>query len=99
MHGYGVFTWPDGRRYEGEYVDDKKQGRGMFQWSDGRKYIGGWYNGKQHGKGTYVSVNGNQRQGEWHLGKRLKWAGDSSKQSDIAEDGAIEAGVDDNYMD
>ena len=24
MHGYGVFSWADGRTYEGEYVDDKK---------------------------------------------------------------------------
>lgn len=30
--GYGVFTWPDGRRYEGEYVDDKKEGNGVFFW-------------------------------------------------------------------
>jgi len=26
MHGYGVFTWADGRVYEGDYVDDKKEG-------------------------------------------------------------------------
>jgi len=26
MEGYGVFTWPDGRKYEGEYIDDKKEG-------------------------------------------------------------------------
>lgn len=58
MHGYGVFSWPDGRRYEGDYSDDKKQGRGTFQWSDGRKYIGGWYNGKQHGNGVYISATG-----------------------------------------
>lgn len=24
MHGKGVFTWKDGRKYEGEYQDDKK---------------------------------------------------------------------------
>jgi hypothetical protein len=30
MHGSGVFTWADDRRYEGEYVDDKKQGHGVF---------------------------------------------------------------------
>ena len=32
MHGVGVFTWPDGRVYDGEYFDDKKQGRGVFIW-------------------------------------------------------------------
>jgi len=24
MHGKGTYTWKDGRKYEGEYVDDKK---------------------------------------------------------------------------
>lgn len=23
MHGKGIFTWPDGRRFEGEYDSDK----------------------------------------------------------------------------
>ena len=46
MDGSGVFTWPDGRRYEGEYIDDKKEGRGIFYWNDGRKYDGQWLNGK-----------------------------------------------------
>ena len=23
MHGKGIFTWKDGRKYDGEYVDDK----------------------------------------------------------------------------
>ena len=30
MEGTGVFTWPDGRKYEGDYVDDKKEGNGVF---------------------------------------------------------------------
>jgi hypothetical protein len=24
MHGKGTFVWPDGRRYVGEYVSEKK---------------------------------------------------------------------------
>jgi hypothetical protein len=49
MDGRGVFIWPDGRRYEGEYLEDKKAGFGTFYWPDGRKYMGQWQNGKQHG--------------------------------------------------
>lgn len=30
MEGKGVFTWSDGRKYEGEYIDDKKHGFGIF---------------------------------------------------------------------
>jgi len=26
MEGTGEFTWPDGRKYVGDYVDDKKEG-------------------------------------------------------------------------
>ena len=26
MHGKGVYTWRDGRKYEGEYQFDKKHG-------------------------------------------------------------------------
>jgi len=32
MDGYGKFYWPDGRIYEGEYLDDKKHGKGVFKW-------------------------------------------------------------------
>ena len=40
MDGKGIFTWPDGRRYEGDYLVDKKHGYGVFEWPDGRKYRG-----------------------------------------------------------
>jgi hypothetical protein len=30
----------DGRRYEGSYIDDKKEGYGVFYWPDGRMYKG-----------------------------------------------------------
>jgi len=46
MHGKGIFTWADKRKYEGEYFDDKKQGHGIFTWPDGRQYDGQWLNGK-----------------------------------------------------
>jgi len=26
MEGHGTFSWPDGRKYEGDYADDKKEG-------------------------------------------------------------------------
>jgi hypothetical protein len=46
MHGKGNFTWSDGRKYDGNYVDDKKDGYGVFTWPDGRRYEGNWSNGK-----------------------------------------------------
>ena len=46
MHGIGIFTWDDGRKYEGDFLDDKKSGHGVFTWTDGRKYDGYWKFGK-----------------------------------------------------
>ena len=73
MHGNGVFTWKDGRRYDGEYREDKKHGYGEFYWPDGRYYKGDWRNGKQHGKGTYITMQGVAKFGEWRDGKRFRW--------------------------
>ena len=46
MNGEGTFTWPDGRKYEGEYLNDKKHGLGKFTHADGSKYNGNWKDGK-----------------------------------------------------
>ncbi len=46
MHGMGIYTWQDGRKYEGEYADDKKHGYGVYNWVDGRVYRGYWNKGK-----------------------------------------------------
>ena len=54
MHGKGQFKWPDGRSYDGEYVNEKKQGWGVFTWPDGKIYRGYWLDGLQHGDGTLI---------------------------------------------
>jgi hypothetical protein len=40
MDGIGIYSWQDGRKYVGEYRDDKKHGYGSYSWSDGRLYEG-----------------------------------------------------------
>lgn len=40
MDGDGIFIWADGRKYEGEYKEDLKQGLGKFDWLDERSYFG-----------------------------------------------------------
>ena len=46
MNGKGKFVWSDGRTYDGEYVNDKKQGHGIFTWPTGKKYDGQWLDNK-----------------------------------------------------
>lgn len=46
MHGRGTLIWRDGKRYEGNFVNDKREGHGIFRWKDGRVYEGEWKDGK-----------------------------------------------------
>ena len=59
MHGSGVYTWKDGRRYEGEYKMNKKHGEGTYTYSDGSKYKGEWCNGLQNGVGYIIDPESN----------------------------------------
>ena len=34
----------DGSRYEGEWVNNKINGKGIYKWNDGRVYNGEWLN-------------------------------------------------------
>lgn len=58
MHGKGIFTWPDKKQYNGEYVDDKKEGYGEFYWPDKKSYKGYWKNGVQNGEGILTNADG-----------------------------------------
>lgn len=74
MEGKGVFTWPDMRKYVGDYKQNKKEGVGFFEWADGRKYKGNWKNGKQEGEGEFYNPKFKQwKKGLWEQGKRIKW--------------------------
>lgn len=81
MDGNGVFYWPDNRKYEGQYKNDKKEGYGVFEWydlvmfrPDGRVYKGHWKGGKQHGEGEYFNSkeSGVIKKGIWNDGKKIK---------------------------
>lgn len=80
MNGKGVFVWPDGRKYEGEYVDDKKEGFGKFTFKENRVYQGQWKNGKQHGQGT-LQKGSNIKKGIWESGQRISWLNGEEKSA------------------
>jgi hypothetical protein len=58
MHGQGLLLWRDGKKYEGNFVNDMRDGMGLFQWGDGRIYDGPWKEGKQHGVGKFTNKEG-----------------------------------------
>ena len=46
--------WSDGKEYDGDWKDDKKEGYGVFKWPDGRIYEGGYKNDRKHGFGVFT---------------------------------------------
>ena len=42
MDGKGLYTFANGKIYEGEFKNDLKEGYGVFKWPDGRIYAGNW---------------------------------------------------------
>ena len=45
MQGYGVFYWNDGRKYEGQFEDNKQHGFGKYTLQDGTIKYGIYENG------------------------------------------------------
>ena len=88
MEGMGEYIWPDGRRYEGEYKDDKKHGYGIYTWADNRIYQGWWFRGKQHGLGLYFVPGQEMKYGLWEDGKRIEWFDKS--QAELIQAGEID---------
>ena len=82
MEGSGEFTWLDGKKYVGQYVDDKKEGYGVFTWPDNRQYNGYWKNGYHHGKGFYINSKSVLREGEWIEGKLIRWLDKTENKSE-----------------
>jgi hypothetical protein len=63
-------TYADGNIYEGEWKDDKRNGRGKYTKVNGNVYEGEWKDDKRSGRGKYTKANGKIYEGEWKDDKR-----------------------------
>lgn len=43
-HGYGKYYWPDGKIFEGTWVNGKREGQGMITFTNGESKVGEWKN-------------------------------------------------------
>lgn len=68
-HGNGVKTWPNGDRYEGEFVADGKDGYGVYVWGQGpwqgERYDGSFAGDRRQGYGIYWWPSGDVYAGPW----------------------------------
>ena len=64
-HGRGIQIWPDGSKYEGEWLNNKTNKYGRLIHADGDVYEGNWLNDKASGHGIYIHSNGTKYEGNW----------------------------------
>jgi hypothetical protein len=67
----GTYTFFDGRKYVGEFRDDKRNGQGTFTYPNGEEagiYVGEFRDGKRNGQGSYTWRSGWKFVGEWKDG-------------------------------
>jgi len=68
-HGKGEKRWPNGDAYEGEFVEDRKEGYGVYAWGaapwSGERYEGDFVNERRHGFGVYRWPSGDAYAGPW----------------------------------
>jgi hypothetical protein len=59
-----------GDLYEGNWVNDKMEGKGIYYYSNGERYEGELKSDKVNGTGTYFYADGSKYIGEWKDGNR-----------------------------
>ncbi|MDX5324978.1 MAG: phospholipid carrier-dependent glycosyltransferase [Bacteroidota bacterium] len=68
--GHGTYRWPDGRVYEGEWLNGQKSGQGTLKFPDGRIFEGLWQNDLQNGPGVLKNSDGTIiQEGVWKDGQ------------------------------
>ena len=66
--GKGIYTYPNGDKYLGEWKHDKFHGQGIINKIEFGKYIGKWKADLEHGQGAMTFNNGLHIDGEWKDG-------------------------------
>ena len=73
--GRGVYVFPSGAVYTGDFLDGEIHGNGLCHFSDGSEYRGQWQHRQPHGQGTMAYSDGSQRTGMWERGQPVDGQG------------------------
>ena len=65
-----TYTFANGDKYVGEWMNGKKHGQGTYTWANGDKYVGEFKDSKNHGQGTFTWANGDKYTGEYKDGMK-----------------------------
>lgn len=66
------YRYQSGDYYEGEFVNNKPNGRGVCYFSNGDVYTGQFQDGLRHGKGTLIQFDGNKVESMWKNDRSIR---------------------------
>ncbi|MCB0705950.1 MAG: caspase family protein [Saprospiraceae bacterium] len=66
--GKGIYVYPDGSRYEGEFYKGEPEGLGTVVYQNGDRYEGEWMSNTPHGQGIMYYANGRVVAAVWEFG-------------------------------
>ncbi len=60
--GYGIYKYPNGDFYEGEWLENVQDGYGKYTWSEtGATTEGLWRSGQKEGEHLHLGPKGNSK--------------------------------------
>lgn len=68
-NGVGVYIYPSGAKYIGQFKQGKINGKGTLEFSNGDIYKGQWQNQYRQGKGELIFASGGRYDGEFNKSK------------------------------
>ncbi len=87
-----ILNYENGDKYDGDVIDDIRNGVGTMIYSNGNKYIGDWENDKKQGVGVLYKKNGDIYKGQW-FNDKLDGKCDMIFKSGLTYNGDIKNGV------
>lgn len=92
INGQGIYIYPSGAVYIGDFRNGEIHGVGVCYYSDGSKYQGEWAFRYPNGKGTKTFTDGNKRTGLWKNGQPVDASGNIENVMTTAEVADIQTG-------
>lgn len=92
INGQGIYIYPSGAVYIGEFRNGEIHGVGVCYYSDGSKYQGEWEYRYPNGKGTKTYTDGTKRTGLWKNGQPVDAGGNIENTLATAEVSDIQTG-------
>ena len=72
MHGDGAYKWTNGDHYEGDFVENQREGHGRFDARNGDVYVGEFKGNEMAGHGIYRFADGAEYEGEFRDGRPVE---------------------------